>query len=117
MNGHTPCTFCSIAERKIPAEIIYQDETITAFKDLHPITPVHILIIPNKHIGSMDEAGNEEEALIGHMAVVARNLAEQTGIQHSGYRLVINTGSDAGQSVFHLHMHLIGGRPMPFRFE
>jgi histidine triad (HIT) family protein len=117
MNGHIPCIFCNIIEKKTTAAIIFQDETVTAFKDIHPITPIHILIVPNKHLGSMDEAGSEDEILIGHMALVARHLAKQAGIQQSGYRLVINTGSDAGQSVFHIHMHLIGGRPMPFRFE
>ncbi|HWQ46774.1 MAG TPA: histidine triad nucleotide-binding protein [Longilinea sp.] len=116
-NGHAPCIFCTIVEGKTTAERIYQDETVTAFKDIHPITPVHILVVPNKHINSMDDAGSEDEALIGHMTLVARQLAQQAGLQPSGYRLVINTGSDAGQSVYHLHMHLIGGRPMPFRFE
>jgi len=117
MNGHNPCIFCNIIQKKTTAEIIFQDETVTAFKDIHPITPVHILIVPNKHIGSMDEAVIEDEVMIGHMTLVDRHLANQVGIQHSGYRLVINTGPDAGQSVFHVHMHLIGGRPMPFRFE
>ncbi len=111
------CIFCRIIAGEAPANILYSDETVTAFDNLNPIAPVHILIVPNRHIESVNlvEAGDEQ--VVGHLSRVARLLAERLGVQSSGYRLVINTGPDAGQSVFHLHMHLIGGRRLPFRFE
>jgi histidine triad (HIT) family protein len=111
------CIFCRILEGSVPAQILYQDEQVTAFQDVHPIAPVHILVIPNEHIESVNEIEPRHEALLGHMLVVARRLAQDNGVQESGYRLVINTGAHAGQSVFHLHLHLLGGRHLPFRFE
>ncbi len=111
------CIFCKIAREEIPAEILYQDELAIAFRDIHPVTPVHILIIPRKHIGSVNQIEASDEAILGHLFTVARHLAAENEIDQSGYRLAVNTGPDAGQSVFHLHMHLIGGRRMPFRFE
>lgn len=111
------CIFCNIALGNSPANILYQDELVTAFVDLHPIAPVHILIIPNRHIESANHAQPDDENVIGHMVTVAQSLAKENGVSESGYRLVINTGPNAGQSVFHLHLHLIGGRHLPFRFE
>jgi histidine triad (HIT) family protein len=111
------CIFCKIAREEIPAEILYQDELVIAFRDIHPVTPVHVLIIPRAHIVSVNHADASDEAILGHLFTVARHLAAENEIDQSGYRLVVNTGPDAGQSVFHLHMHLIGGRRMPFRFE
>ena len=111
------CIFCRIVAGQAPAKIYYVDETVTAFENLNPIAPVHILIVPNRHIESVNTVEGGDEQVIGHLTRVARQLAEQMGVQDSGYRLVINTGPDAGQSVFHLHMHLIGGRRLPFRFE
>lgn len=110
------CIFCKIAQGKIPSELIHQDDEVTAFFDIHPVTPVHILIIPNKHISSVDKLEPSDEGLVGHMVMIAKALARQQGITETGYRLVFNTGPDAGQSVFHLHLHLLGGRKMPFHF-
>jgi histidine triad (HIT) family protein len=104
--------FSKIAAREIPADIIYQDDRVTAFKDIHPIAPVHILIIPNKEIPTVDDVTPEDEAVLGHLFVVARQIARDLGISESGYRLLINCKSDAGQEVFHLHMHLLGGRKL-----
>lgn len=113
----TDCVFCKIAAGTIPATILYQDELVTAFQNIEPKTPVHILIIPNRHITSVNDVQPEDEAILGHLFSIARRMAAELGVQHSGYRLVVNTGPDAGQSVFHLHLHLLGGRRMPFRFE
>ena len=111
------CIFCKIITGQAPARLLYRDEQVTAFWDAHPIAPIHILVVPNRHIDSLKEAVPADEALLGHMELVARQLAEQNSVAQSGYRLVINTGPNAGQSVFHLHLHLIGGRYLPFRFE
>jgi histidine triad (HIT) family protein len=111
------CIFCRIIAERAPAEILFRDERVTAFQDIHPLSPVHILVVPNEHIVALNDIDLEHEALLGHMIYVAQKLAEAHGIQHSGYRLVINTGPNAGQSVLHLHLHLLGGRHLPFRFE
>ena len=111
------CVFCQIAKRERQAAVLYQDELVTAFEDLHPIAPVHFLVVPNRHIPSVNEVTGADEDALGRLVSVARQLALAKGVQASGYRLVINTGPDAGQSVFHLHLHVIGGRKMPFRFE
>lgn len=111
------CVFCQITAGAIPAALLYQDEWVTAFEDLHPIAPVHFLVVPNRHIRSVNEVEGDDEGLLGRLVTVAKRLASQKGVQESGYRLVINTGPDAGQSVFHLHLHVIGGRKMSFRFE
>jgi histidine triad (HIT) family protein len=111
------CIFCQIIEGKTNTPILYRDDRVTVFPDLHPITPVHILIVPNEHIPSANHLKPEQESLVGHMVSVAQTLAHQNLVDQTGYRLVINTGADAGQSVFHLHMHLIGGRHMPFKFN
>lgn len=105
------CTFCRIVRGEISSHIIYQDEDVTAFHDLHPRAPVHILIVPNRHIVGVAQVEPEDATLLGKLFVVARRLAEQEGIVN-GYRLVVNNGPLAGQSVFHLHVHLLGGRPL-----
>ncbi|MEP7294070.1 MAG: histidine triad nucleotide-binding protein [Chloroflexota bacterium] len=102
--------FSKIVAGEIPAEIVYQDERVTAFKDIHPAAPVHILIIPNKEIATVDDVTVEDEAVLGHLFIVARQVAREMGISESGYRLLVNCKSDGGQDVFHLHMHLLGGR-------
>lgn len=89
---------------------LFQDDQVTAFKDLNPQAPVHILVVPNKHITSVSTAGEADQALLGKLLLVAAQLAESEGVAGSGYRLVINTGSDGGQSVPHVHVHLLGGR-------
>ena len=108
------CIFCQIIAGKRPARILYTDELATAFADIHPVAPVHVLIVPKRHIVSVNELTPGDEALVGHLFTVARQIAEQTGIQQSGYRLIINTGPDSGQAIFHLHLHVIGGRRMRF---
>lgn len=105
-----PTIFSKIIAREIPSEIVFQDETVTAFKDINPIAPVHILIVPNKEIPTVDDVTEADEAALGHMFVVARKIARDMGIAESGYRLLVNCRGDAGQEVFHLHMHLLGGR-------
>jgi histidine triad (HIT) family protein len=104
-----PCVFCDIVAGRAPAQIIYQDEHVTAFHDLHPQAPVHILIVPNRHIVSCAELAAGDEALLGHLLVKAAQLAAQENVA-SGFRLVCNTGRPAGQSVYHLHLHVLGGR-------
>jgi len=104
--------FSKIVRREIPADIVYQDERVTAFRDINPQAPTHILIVPNKPIPTVNDVTPEDEALLGHMFVVAAEVARQEGVAERGYRLLVNCGKDAGQVVFHLHMHLFGGRPL-----
>lgn len=106
------CIFCEIIAGRQKAQVIYRDEFVTAFNDLFPKAPVHILIIPNRHIDSINELSREDEELTKHLVMVAQKLALDKEIAASGYRLVINTGRNAGQSVHHLHLHLLGGEPM-----
>jgi len=106
------CIFCAIISGKAQGEILYQDEQITAFRDKYPVAPVHILIVPNKHIVSLENLTVEDESLIGKMVLVSKKLAKSEGINESGYRLVANTGYEGGQRVFHLHLHLIGGKKL-----
>ncbi len=105
----TDCVFCKIAAGEIPAGIVYRDERVTAFKDLHPAAPTHILIIPNRHLDSVNAVTPADEPDLGHMVWVAGQIAREMGIAQNGYRLVTNTGPDAGQIVRHLHFHLLGG--------
>lgn len=106
------CTFCRIASGEAPAKILYQDNRVTAFHDIHPQAPVHVQIIPNRHIPALTSVKLEDTELMGHLIAVANQLAVERGIAQSGYRLVINNGPHAGQSVSHLHLHLLGGRLM-----
>lgn len=107
-----PGIFSKIIAREIPSEIVFQDDRVTAFKDIHPIAPVHILIVPNKEIPTVDDVTEADEAVLGHMLIVAKQIARELGIGESGYRLLINCKEDGGQEVFHLHMHLLGGRKL-----
>ena len=111
------CPFCRIIAGELPAEIIHRDERVICFQDARPVAPVHTLVVPLEHIETLNHAAPAQEDLLGHMVLTARQLAIECGLENSGYRLVINCGPDAGQSVYHLHLHLIGGRAMPFRFE
>ncbi len=104
------CVFCKIVNKEIPAEIIHEEEGILAFKDLKPVAPVHLLIIPKKHIPSVNHLEGEDSELIGKLFLVAQKLAKKYEIDKSGYRLIFNVGKDAGQTVDHLHLHLIGGK-------
>ena len=106
------CLFCKIAEKKIPARIVHEDDASVAFEDINPQAPVHILVIPKKHIPTSLSLSRDDNGLLGHLFQVAGNLARKRGIAESGYRLVMNTNSDGGQTVFHIHLHLIGGRQM-----
>jgi len=106
------CLFCGIVDGKVKANLVYQDDAVVAFKDVAPRAPVHILIIPRKHVASVSDIAAADHALIGEIFQVAAKLAHEYGIAESGYRVVVNSGADAGQSVFHLHYHLMGGRQM-----
>jgi histidine triad (HIT) family protein len=106
------CIFCGIVAGKVPANIVYQDELVTAFRDIKPQAPIHILVIPNVHLESVSDLQPEHDRLVGHMISIANQLAVQEEINQSGYRLVINRGEHGGQSVYHLHVHLLGGRWM-----
>jgi histidine triad (HIT) family protein len=108
------CIFCKIISNEAQATIIYHDEQVTAFRDTRPVAPTHILVVPNKHIESVSALGTEDEQLVGHLFTVARQLAEQEGIAKGGYRLITNTGPNGGQTIFHLHLHLIGGQRMRY---
>ena len=105
------CIFCKILAGEMAAKLVYQDESCIAFQDINPQAPVHLLLIPRKHFASAAEAEQADEPVIGHLHRVAAQLAGQHDLQ-DGYRTVVNTGSGAGQSVFHLHLHLLGGRPL-----
>ena len=106
------CIFCQIIAGKVPSEILYLDEEVIAFPDINPVTPVHLLIIPRKHIPSLAHLSDAEAPLIGHMTKIANQLAKREGISESGYRLAISCGEQGGQEVPHLHMHLVGGRQL-----
>jgi len=106
------CVFCDIVSGKIPSDIIYQDKDFLAFRDIHPMAPVHIVIIPKAHISSLGEVDERQEGLIGRFILLAKKLAEKEGIAEKGYRLAINCGSEGGQVVPHLHLHLLGGRKL-----
>ena len=103
------CIFCQIVKGEASSEIVYQDEEGTAFRDIHPKAPTHILVVPNKHIRSLAYVAPEDTLLLGRLLQVAKDLADQEGIERSGYRLVMNCGYGAGQVVHHLHVHLLGG--------
>lgn len=103
------CVFCKIANKEMKAEILYEDEMVCAFRDAHPIAPVHILIIPKKHIESIADLQEKDEALAGRLIMVAKNLAEKEGIAESGYKLLFRVRGHGGQEVPHIHLHLIGG--------
>ena len=106
------CIFCRIADQDVPTPLLYEDDQVCAFRDLNPKAPVHILIIPKKHIASLAELEDEDLELMGRIAKVARDLAEQEGIAERGYRLLTNCRAEGGQEVPHLHFHLLGGRQL-----
>jgi histidine triad (HIT) family protein len=110
MTDPQSCIFCRIARGEIPAQMVVNNKDVAAFRDLNPQAPVHVLIIPKRHVASLDDANDSD--LLGRMMTLAAAIARQEGIAKSGYRTVINTGKDGGQSVDHLHIHLLGGRTM-----
>lgn len=106
------CLFCKIAQQQIPAQIIHQDDHVVAFRDISPQAPVHALVIPRRHITTLNDIGPDDEGLLGHMVVTAQRIAAQDGIDESGFRLVMNCNREGGQTVYHIHMHILGGRAM-----
>lgn len=110
----TDCIFCKIVSGEIQGNIVFRDEQVTAFRDINPAAPTHILIVPNKHIDSVNMLIVDDEPLIGHLFTTAKDIAAQEGIAESGYRLIMNTNADGGQTVFHIHLHLLGGAPMKY---
>jgi histidine triad (HIT) family protein len=105
------CLFCRMVAKEIPAKVLFEDDEVLAFHDINPQAPVHVLVIPKRHVASLSDAGPGDEAVLGRVVASAKRVAELAGIQ-GGYRTVFNTGPNAGQTVFHVHMHVLGGRPM-----
>ncbi len=106
------CLFCKIIRKEIPADIVYEDENIIAFKDIQPAAPIHILVIPKKHISSINEIESKDEALIGYIYTKIKEIAKMQGVNETGYRVIVNCGKDAGQEVMHLHFHLLAGKKL-----
>ena len=106
------CIFCKIVRGELPAKIVYNDDQVTAFRDINPVAPTHVLVVPNKHIASTNDVAEEDKPLLGHILTTVKTIADKEGITESGYRLIVNTGPDANQVVFHLHLHIIGGKRM-----
>jgi len=109
--------FSKIIRREIPADILFQDELVTVFRDINPVAPTHVLIVPNKHIPTADDIEPEDEITMGRMLLVAKKIAREEGISDDGYRLIINCKEHGNQEVMHIHMHLIGGRPLGFMIK
>ena len=107
-----PTIFEKIISGELPAKVLYRDERVVAFADIRPLAPVHILIVPKKVIATVNDIADADEALVGHMILIARDLAREQGIADDGYRLIVNCNAHGGQEVYHLHVHLIGGRPL-----
>jgi histidine triad (HIT) family protein len=108
----TGCIFCRIVSRELPATVVFEDDEALAFRDVHPQAPVHLLVVPKRHVASLGDATDGDRSLLGKLLLVARDLAVREGIDATGYRVVANRGAGAGQTVFHLHVHLLGGRRM-----
>jgi histidine triad (HIT) family protein len=106
------CIFCKIINKEIPSTIVYEDDKVIAFNDINPEAPVHVLIVPKKHIGSANELDESNVNLIGDVHLAAKKIAEKLEVAQTGYRLINNCGADAGQTVFHIHYHLVGGRKL-----
>jgi histidine triad (HIT) family protein len=110
--SESDCLFCRVIAGEIPADFVHRDDLSAVIRDINPQAPTHLLVIPQEHIESLDDASQKDEALLGHLLRVAARMANAAGLAEGGYRTVINTGAGAGQSVFHLHVHVLGGRPM-----
>jgi len=106
------CLFCKIIKEEVPGEVLHQDDRCLVIRDINPQAPTHVLVIPREHIESLDDASQKEESLLGHLLRVGARVANDLGHAEDGYRSVINTGAGAGQSVFHLHVHVLAGRPL-----
>jgi len=105
------CLFCKIIERKVPASVVYEDDRVLAFNDINPQAPTHILIVPKRHVATLNEIGTEDDQIVGELVRRAANIAKERGFSETGYRTLFNTNRGAGQTVFHIHLHLLGGRP------
>ena len=112
MSAESECIFCRIIDGQIPADIIHQDQWCVAIRDINPQAPTHVLVIPREHMESLDDASQRDEPMLGHLLRTSARIANDAGHGESGYRTMINTGAGAGQSVFHLHVHVLAGRPM-----
>jgi histidine triad (HIT) family protein len=108
------CIFCQIADHKLPARIVHEDEQVVAFHDIRPVAPVHVLICPRSHIATLNDVSEKDGPTLVRMFEIARSVAERLGVFQNGYRTVFNVNADAGQTVFHLHLHVIGGRRLPW---
>jgi histidine triad (HIT) family protein len=108
----TDCLFCKIRDGEIPADIVFENDDVLAFNDVNPQAPIHIIIIPRKHISTINDVEDADEAILGRLFSVAKEIAKQRGVSDDGYRLVVNCNEKAGQTVFHIHMHLMAGRAM-----
>lgn len=108
------CIFCKIIKKEVPAEIVYEDKKVIAFKDIEPKFPIHLLIVPKKHIPSVNHLESQDKTLIGELFLVAQKIAKSQNVSKTGYRLSFNVGKDAGQTIYHLHLHLMGGEKLPF---
>ncbi|MFT7686922.1 MAG: histidine triad (HIT) family protein [Candidatus Azotimanducaceae bacterium] len=106
------CLFCKIINKSIPADVVFEDDLVLAFKDISPQAPCHILIIPKIHISTINDIDKDHQSLIGHMVLTAKKIAADNGLSDSGYRLIMNCNQDGGQTVFHIHLHILGGRQM-----
>lgn len=109
----TGCIFCDMAEGRMKTPVLFQDDRCFVIRDINPMAPTHILVIPNRHMTSLAQLGPQEESLVGHLITVAEAVARREGVDRSGFRLAINQGTDAGQGIAHLHLHLLGGKSLP----
>jgi len=110
VNSDQNCIFCKIIEKKIPSKIVFEDETVIAFEDINPQAPVHTLVVPKRHIPEIHSMTEADRVLVGHLFFTAKKIADEKGLDAKGYRLVINNGAGAGQTVFHIHLHILSGR-------
>lgn len=106
------CLFCNIIEKNVPADVVYEDEHSLAFRDIRPVAPTHVLVIPKVHLAAIHDVAPEHVQLMGQLMLAARRVADQLGLVKDGFRLVVNDGDQAGQTVHHVHVHVLGGRPM-----
>lgn len=106
------CLFCKIVDKKIPAKVVHEDDQTLAFDDIHPQAPVHTLVIPKRHVATVQDCGAQDQSLLGQLMLTCAKVAKLKGLAESGYRVAMNTGADGGQTVFHLHLHVMGGRHM-----
>ena len=106
------CLFCKIVKKEIPSKMLFEDDELLAFSDIRPVAPTHALVVPKRHIESLNQASPEDATLLGRLLLAARRVAHEAGIETTGWRAVVNSGPDAGQSVFHVHVHVLGGRAM-----